>query len=105
MAFFFIYYLLASLVFNFFPQEKKIGRAFREADDHKPASISQSLDGKARQDIRQVQVTLEKYALGISKQFPLWRRRGYIEVVKPLSVSFEPGKLSVIMFVIFFYRL
>lgn len=66
-------------------------------------SESESQTGKeavvarSKEEIRQVAISLDKYALGIKKRDEIWKAPHLIPIIQPISTEFLAGNLNVIM--------
>ena len=94
LAFVVAFYLGAGLILQFWKAEMSVSKARKtdfDASAGKEKMTAHSLD-----EVRTVHVSLYKYSLDIEKRDSL-KKKSQISILKPITASFEPGVLNVIM--------
>ncbi|KAF2088527.1 ABC transporter-like protein [Saccharata proteae CBS 121410] len=89
------FYLGAALILRFWKVEMEISRA-RNVDSDDSAGKEQIV-ARSNEEVRTVSIRLDEFSLDIEKKSWYGRKKRHLEVLKPVSAEFEPGKLNVIM--------
>ncbi|KAH8701578.1 hypothetical protein BGW36DRAFT_371135 [Talaromyces proteolyticus] len=88
------FYTLGGLLLQYNTFALDIAHARKSGDNQmgKEAVVTRS-----NQEIRRVDIDLDKYALEVKKQDLLWKRRRTIQILQPITTQFHAGQLNVIM--------
>ncbi|KAJ5095583.1 hypothetical protein NUU61_004939 [Penicillium alfredii] len=95
VAFVIGHYLLAGLLlqYNRFPMD--IAQARKSDGD--PSAGKAKLAIRPAEEVRRVAISLDQYALEIRKRRLPWRSPQILQILRPISVEFQPGQLNIIM--------
>lgn len=95
LAFAIAFYLGAGLILRYWKVGIGISRAQKNDTDY--SSGKEKMTSRSLDDVRTIIITLDKYTLNIRKRNTRLRKVPTLSILKPLTVTFEPGVLNVIM--------
>ena len=94
-AFVVAFSLGAALILKYWKVEMSISRA--RATDTDYSAGKEKMIARSIEEVRAVNIVLEKYSLSIQKRNPWGRKVALLSIVQPVSAKFPPGVLNVIM--------
>ena len=89
-----LFFFGAAILLKFRRAQLSISQAHPNGKDF---SAGEQTISQAHADIRGVNVALDNYNLAIRKRSMPWRNSSKVCVLKPITTTFEPGILNVIM--------
>ncbi len=97
LGFFICFYLMAALVLSFIRYEIKMGKR-RKTEDENPTGNELIIDPQSNNEkVKSVAITLEEYAIDVNKRVFWGAKSRKVSILKPISTTFEPGDLNIIM--------
>lgn len=85
----------AALILKYWKVEMSISRARVTDTDY--SAGKEKMTARSIEEVRTVDIVLDKYSLNIQKRNPLGRKSTLLSIVQPVSAKFQPGVLNVIM--------
>ncbi|KAG8157735.1 hypothetical protein KVR01_012397 [Diaporthe batatas] len=95
LAFVIFFYLLSWVGLTFVKKEMTIARA--RVSEHDYSTGKEKLAARSIEEIRTIDLGLEKFALDLDKRSPWGRKLPRKTILHPVTSTFEAGKLNVIM--------
>lgn len=96
LAFVIAFYLGAGLILQYYKVEMGVSRARKTDLDY--SAGKEEMTTRSLNDVRTVHLWLENYSLDIQKRSSMWWKAARdVSILKPITASFEPGVLNVIM--------
>ncbi|KAK2609662.1 hypothetical protein N8I77_003153 [Diaporthe amygdali] len=95
LAFVIFFYTLSWIGLTFVKKEMTIARA--RVSEHDYSAGKEKLAARSIEEIRTIDLGLEKFALGLDKRSPWGKKLPRKTILHPVTATFEAGKLNVIM--------
>ena len=95
LAFVVAFSLGAALILQYWKVEMRISRARTTDTDY--SAGKEKMTARSIEEVRTVDIMLDKYSLNIQKRSPWGRKAALLSIVQPVSARFPPGVLNVIM--------
>lgn len=89
------FYLGAAVILRYWKVEMSVAKA-RLSDTDKSAS-KEKITTRSLKEVRTITIALDKYTLNIVKRNSFRRKAVNLPILQPVSATFEPGLLNVIM--------
>ena len=89
------FYLGAGLILRYREVEIGISRAQKSDTDY--AAGKETMLSRSLSETRAIDITLEKVSLDIIKRNAMSNKTSHLSILKPLTTTFQPGMLNVIM--------
>jgi len=95
LAFAIAFYLGAALILQYWKVEMSIAKARNGDTDY--SAGKEKITTRSLEDARTIGITLDKYTLNIIKRNAIGKKAANLSILRPVSASFQPGLLNVIM--------
>lgn len=89
------HYLVAGLLLQYNRFAIDIAQARKTEAD--PSAGKAKIAVRPAEEVRRVAISLDQYALGIRNRRLPWKRHFSLQILRPITVEFQPGKLNIIM--------
>lgn len=94
LAFVFAFYIGAGLILQYWKVEMSFSQA--QKTDNDASAGKEKMTVRSLEEVRTVHVSLHHYSLDVEKRKSM-REKSQISILKPVTASFDPGVLNVIM--------